>query len=118
MRRVPQVIILQKEEPRYTLCPTIEEFACSHIQFLYSYMAKRGSWQILPFVVIHNLTHDKFCELFDVSFRFEVITATFLQISVCGTYTATALTTAASVFEHNRRKQKATTDISRSPQQT
>ena len=36
-------------------------------------------------VIIHNLTHDEFCELSDVSFRFEVITATFLQSLIFGT---------------------------------
>lgn len=34
---------------------------------------------------IRTLTQDKLCELFDVSFRFEVITATFSQILVFGT---------------------------------
>jgi len=37
-------------------------------------------------VIIHTLTHDKFCELFEVSFRFEVIAATFPQILVFVTY--------------------------------
>lgn len=63
-------------------------------------------------VIIHNLTHDKFCEVFDVSFRFGVITATFLQILVFGTYTATALTMAASVFGQNSHKQKTTSSHS------
>ena len=59
-------------------------------------------------VIIHNLTHDEFCELSDVSFRFEVITATFLQSLVFGTYTARALIPAASLFEQKMHKQKTT----------